>query len=95
MYVEGGKGILGKKNLIRTSFIPLDGAKTVEFKTSSSKLIHSVGKEGLLRDLKSLTQYKDFLDITALANVINTKQDIPIRINTGEKKQKSPNTTIR
>lgn len=89
MYVEGGKGILGKKNLIRTSFIPLDGAKTVEFKTSSSKLIHSVGKEGLLRDLKSLTQYKDFLDITALANVINTKQDIPIRINTGEKNKKA------
>lgn len=89
MYVEGGKGILGKKNLIRTSFIPLDGAKTVEFKTSSSKLIQSIGKEGLLRDLKSLTQYKDFLDITALANVINTKQDIPIRINTGEKNKKA------
>jgi len=89
MYVEGGKGILGKKNLIRTSFIPLDSAKTVEFKTSSSKLIESIGKEGLLRDLKSLTQYKDFLDITALANVINTKQDIPIRINTGEKNKKA------
>ena len=89
MYVEGGKGILGKKNLIRTSFIPLDSAKTIEFKTSSSKLIQSIGKEGLLRDLKSLTQYKDFLDITALANVINTKQDIPIRINTGEKNKKA------
>jgi len=78
----------GKKEAKRQRLVLQSDSKDVKFKTSTNEIIETVGKKGLLADLKSLNQYKEFLDVTSLAAIVNDKKNITVDFKTDSKNKK-------